>query len=163
MSEDRGFHRHATRGEPRRAQVLLLCPAKSEVQDKGWCVPPLRTVAGPRTDVQPQAFGSARRGETRKTTEDEDNIMETLTFTDRHVTVPSSKPYEQVIRTLESVLGEGNSRSFAEMVGATGTWDEFVREIEQRVGESGFVIVTQIDHGAWMSRIPHDMKGKLYV
>lgn len=89
--------------------------------------------------------------------------METLTFTDTHVTVTSSKPYEQVIKTLESVLGEDDSRSFAEMVGATGTWDEFVREIEQRVGESGFVIFAQIDHGAWMSRVAHDMKGMLYV
>jgi hypothetical protein len=43
--------------------------------------------------------------------------METLTFTDTHVTVPLNKPYEQVIRALESVLGEGNVRSFTEMVG----------------------------------------------
>ena len=89
--------------------------------------------------------------------------METLTFTNTHVTVPSSKPYEQVIQSLESVLGEVDSRSFAEMVGATGTWDEFVRETEQRVGESGFVVFAEFDHGAWMSRVPHDMKGKLYV
>ena len=89
--------------------------------------------------------------------------METSTFAGTHVTVPSSKPYEQVIKALEALLGEGDSRSFAEMVGATGTWDEFVHETEQRVGESGFVIFAQIDHGAWMSRIPHDMKGKLYV
>src|SRR5215207_7132283 len=46
--------------------------------------------------------------------------METLTFTDTPVTVPSNKPYEQVIRALESVLGEGNVRSFTEMVGVTG-------------------------------------------
>jgi hypothetical protein len=45
--------------------------------------------------------------------------METLTFTDTHVTVPLNKPYEQVIRALESVLGEGNVRSFTEMVGMT--------------------------------------------
>lgn len=90
--------------------------------------------------------------------------METLSFTDRHVTVPSSKPYEQVIKALQSVLGEGDSRSFAEMVGATKTWDEFVREIEQRVGESGFMIFAQMDHGAWMSQVAHhDMKGMLYV
>ncbi len=89
--------------------------------------------------------------------------METLTVTDTPVTVPSNKPYEQVIRALESVLGEGDSRSFTEMVGASGTWDEFVRGTEQRVGKSGFVIFAQIDHGAWISLGPHDMKGKLYV
>ncbi len=63
--------------------------------------------------------------------------METLTFTDTHVMVPSNKPYEQVIRALESVLGEGNVRSFTEMVGVTGTWDEFVRETEQYIGKCG--------------------------
>jgi len=36
-----------TRRKPRRAQVLLLYPVKGEVQDKEWCVPPLRTFAGP--------------------------------------------------------------------------------------------------------------------
>ncbi|MCA1729960.1 MAG: hypothetical protein LC751_11315, partial [Actinobacteria bacterium] len=71
--------------------------------------------------------------------------METSTFTDTHVPVPSAKPYEEVVKKLESVLGEGESRSFAEMVEATGTWEGFVRETEQRVGESGFVIFTQID------------------
>jgi len=85
--------------------------------------------------------------------------METLTFTDTHVTVPLNKPYEQVIRALESVLGEGNVRSFTEMVGVTGTWDEFVRETEQHIGKSGFVIFAQIDHGAWISPISHDVKG----
>ena len=89
--------------------------------------------------------------------------MEAAAFTATHVTIPSSKPYEQVIQSLESVLGEDDSRSFAEMVGATGTWDEFVRETEQRIGESGFVIFAQIDHGAWMSLVPQHMKGKLYV
>jgi uncharacterized protein (DUF302 family) len=89
--------------------------------------------------------------------------METLTFTDTHVMVPSNKPYEQMIRALESVLGEGNVRNFTEMVGVTGTWDEFVRETEQHIGKSGFVIFAQIDHGAWISRVPHDMKGMLYV
>jgi uncharacterized protein (DUF302 family)/GNAT superfamily N-acetyltransferase len=121
----------------------------------------------PLPDTEPvrnlETPGGARRGETRKTAEDEERTMETATFTGTHVTVPSSKPYEQVIRALESVLGEGNSRSFTEMVGATATWDEFVRGTEQRVGKSGFVIFAQIDHGAWMSRVPHDMKGKLYV
>lgn len=53
--------------------------------------------------------------------------METLIFTDTHVMVPSNKPYEQVIRALESVLGDGNVRIYAEMVGVTGTWDEFAR------------------------------------
>jgi hypothetical protein len=85
--------------------------------------------------------------------------METLTFTDTHVMVPSNKPYEQMIRALESVLGGGNVRNFTEMVGVTGTWDEFVRETEQHIGKSGFVIFAQIDHGAWISRVPHDMKG----
>ena len=80
--------------------------------------------------------------------------METSTFTDTHVPVPSAKPYEEVVKKLESVLGEGESRSFAEMVEAAGTWEGLVRETEQRVGESGFVIFTQIDHGAWMSLVP---------
>jgi len=74
--------------------------------------------------------------------------METLTFTGTLVKVPSNKPYEQMIRALESVLGEGNVRSFTEMVGVTGTWDEFVRETEQHIGMSGFVIFAKIDHGA---------------
>ena len=73
--------------------------------------------------------------------------METLTFTDTHVTVPLYKPYEQVIRALESVRGEGDARSFT-MVGVTGTWDEFVRETEQHIGKSGFVIFAKNDHGA---------------
>ncbi len=76
-----------------------------------------------------------------------------MTFTDTHVTVPLNKTYEQVIRALESVLGEGNVRSLTEMVGVTGTWDEFVRETEQHIGNSGLVIFAQIDHGAWISPI----------
>jgi uncharacterized protein (DUF302 family) len=79
--------------------------------------------------------------------------METLTFTDTHVTVPLNKTYEQVIRALESVLGEGNVRSLTEMVGVTGRWDEFVRETEQHIGKSGLVIFAQTDHGAWISPI----------
>lgn len=89
--------------------------------------------------------------------------METSTFAGTHVTFPSSKPYEQVIQSLESLLGEGDVKSFAQMVRETGTWDEFVRETEQRVGQSGFVIFAEMDHGAWMSLVPKRMKGKLYV
>ena len=64
--------------------------------------------------------------------------MDTLTFTDTHAMVPSNKPYEQMIRALESVLGEGNVRNFTEMVGVTGTWDEFVRETEQHIAHERF-------------------------
>ena len=39
-----------------------------------------------------------------------------MIFTDTDASVPSNKPYEQVIRALDSVLCEGDARSFTEMV-----------------------------------------------
>ncbi len=89
--------------------------------------------------------------------------METVTFTATHVTVPSSKSFEQVIRAVESVLGEGDIQRFARMVESIGSWEEFEERTEESVGSSGFVIFARIDHGAWMSLVPHDMKGKMYV
>jgi uncharacterized protein (DUF302 family) len=96
-------------------------------------------------------------------TEDEEEAMETVTFTDTHVTVPSSKPFEQVIRAVESVLGEGDIQSFTRVVESAGSWEEFEERIQQSVGSSGFMIFAKVDHGAWMSLVPHDMKGKMYV
>jgi uncharacterized protein (DUF302 family) len=89
--------------------------------------------------------------------------METVTFTDTHVTVPSNKPFEEVIRAVETLLGEGDIQSFARMAESSGSWEEFEERTEQSVGKSGFMIFAKVDHGAWMSRVPHEMKGKMYV
>ena len=89
--------------------------------------------------------------------------METVTFTATHVTVSSNKPFEQVIEAVESVLGEGDIQSFGRMVESTSSWEEFEERTEESVGSSSFVIFARVDHGAWMSLVPHDMKGKMYV
>ncbi len=96
-------------------------------------------------------------------TGDEEEAMETVDFMDTHVTVPSNKPFEEVIRAVESVMGESDTQSFARMVEAAGSWEEFAERTEQSVGESGFTIFAKVDHGAWMSLAPHDMKGIMYV
>ena len=89
--------------------------------------------------------------------------MEAVDFMDTHVSVPSSKPFEEVIQAVESVVGEGDIQSFARMVEAVSSWKEFEKRTEQSVGESGFMIFAKVDHGAWMSLVPHDMKGIMYV
>ena len=65
-------------------------------------------------------FREVREEATRKTTEDEERIMETSAFTDSHVSVPSSKSYERAIQSLEAALGEIDARSFVEIVGTSG-------------------------------------------
>jgi uncharacterized protein (DUF302 family) len=95
--------------------------------------------------------------------EDEEEAMETVTYTDTHVTVPSNKTFKQVVQAVESVLGEGDIQRFAQMVELVSSWEEFEKRVEQAIGSSGLMVFAKVDHGAWRSLVPHDMKGKMYM
>lgn len=87
----------------------------------------------------------------------------TTEFAGAHVSVASEKAYEEVVGALESAVVEYDFGRYAELVGTTGTWEEFDRKISGIVGESGFMAFWVIDHGGWMARVPHPVKSKMWV
>lgn len=84
-------------------------------------------------------------------------------FTYAHVTIASTKPFEQVILDIEEQMGKGSTQGLADKVKTSKTWDEFKEKVEPEVGESGFINVSELNWGEVMSLVPFALKAKLYI
>lgn len=98
-------------------------------------------------------------------TEDASNSnMPVLTdFTNTHVVVRSSKPFEQAVKDLQAELGKASTETLMTKLSASKTFEEFTAEIEPLAGRSNLIEVGFLDWGKVMSRVPISMKAQLFV
>ena len=85
-------------------------------------------------------------------------MRQTTQITIEHIVVASDRSYEQVIEALEAQLGlradwEKIARA---LITPNASWEQAVQIVEQRLGTSGFTILSKIEPGAllcWLPRI----------
>ena len=64
------------------------------------------------------------------------------------LTVLSSKPIEQVVAGIKAAVGKPNIPEFWKSTQATETYAELKNTIEKVLGQTGFMLFAEFDHGA---------------
>ena len=64
------------------------------------------------------------------------------------LTVFSSKPIEQVVAGIKAAVGKPNIAEFWKSTQATETYAELKNTIEKVLGQTGFMLFAEFDHGA---------------
>ena len=79
--------------------------------------------------------------------------VETRAFNGVRVVVHTSRAYDDVLAKLRSLMGAPNAGEIEALAKKPITEAEFTREVEERfVGESGFMLFAEIDHGGWLPK-----------
>ena len=79
--------------------------------------------------------------------------VETRAFNGVRVVVHTSRAYDDILAKLRSLMGAPNAGEIEAVAKKPITEAEFTREVEERfVGESGFMLFAEIDHGGWLPK-----------
>ena len=84
-------------------------------------------------------------------------------LTTTHVTVTTSKPFEQVVRDLQAELGKTSTDELMLLLAASKTFEEYAAEIGPLLGRSNLIRVGFLDWGKVMSRVPLSMKAQCFI
>jgi len=77
------------------------------------------------------------------------NKREEIEFTGKRIRHYSSLTFDEVLARLRARVGEA---TIDKVVGQPGTAEEFAEKIQQSVGESGFMLMAQVDHSRWIAK-----------
>ena len=67
--------------------------------------------------------------------------------------VTTSIGFDEVLARLRAQMGRASLQEVVALAKASVTEAEYVREVEERfVGESGFMLFAEIDHGGWLPK-----------
>ena len=72
-----------------------------------------------------------------------------IDFSGKRIRRYSTLSFDRVEAKLRAQVGPAN---LAHVVGLSGSREEFEREVQQYVGTSGFMLFSEIDHGAWIEK-----------
>ena len=79
--------------------------------------------------------------------------IETKPFNGVRIVVHSARAYDDVVKRLRSRMGSVTVGEIEALAKEPITEAEFTRQVEERyVGESGFMLFAQIDHGGWLPK-----------
>ena len=80
-------------------------------------------------------------------------IVSTKTFQGIRVEVDTSISFDEVLSRLRRRMGEASARELVALAKEAVTEAEYAQKVQERfVGESGFVLFHEIDHGGWLPR-----------
>src|ERR1017187_10070168 len=77
------------------------------------------------------------------------NKREEVAFSGRRIRHYSRLSFDEVLARLHARVGEA---TLDKVVGLTGTREEFEQKIQRYLGDSGFMLFSQIDHGRWIEK-----------
>jgi uncharacterized protein (DUF302 family) len=67
--------------------------------------------------------------------------------------VTTSVNFDEVLARLRTRMGRGNVQEIVALAKTSLTEAEYSREVQERfVGESGFMLFAELDHGGWLSK-----------
>lgn len=112
------------------------------------CASSAQSPAGPGSDAKRSA-PSAR-------------VVES-TITTTHVVLSSQKPFEVAVKDLEAELGKASTELLGNRLSASKNFAELTAEMEPLAGRSGLITVAELNWGKVMSRVPVNMKARLFV
>jgi len=74
-------------------------------------------------------------------------------FTGVRIQVNTTRSFDDVVASLRALMGRADRTRFEAVAQATNSETEYVRMVEARlVGESGFMLFSEFDHGAWLKK-----------
>jgi uncharacterized protein (DUF302 family) len=77
----------------------------------------------------------------------------TRPFQGIRIEVDTSVAFDEVLSRLRQLMGKASVSEIVALAKEEITEDEFVQEVEERfIGESGFMLFYEIDHGGWLPR-----------
>lgn len=91
------------------------------------------------------------------------NEPSTTSFSNAHVDVPSSKPFEQVIKDLRAGLGKASTEHLMDRLSSSNSFDEFTEEMESLAGRSNLIEVAFLNWGKVLTLAAVPMKAQLFV
>jgi uncharacterized protein (DUF302 family) len=74
---------------------------------------------------------------------------EEVEFTGKRIRHYSRLSFDEVLARLRARVGE---TTLDKVVALSGTREEFEQKVQQYVGDSGFMLFSQIDHGRWIEK-----------
>lgn len=87
----------------------------------------------------------------------------TTSFSNIHVDVPSSKPFEQVVTDLQAELGKASTEHLMHRLSSSRSFDEYTEEMESLAGRSNLIEVAFLNWGKVLTLAEVPMKAKLFV
>jgi uncharacterized protein (DUF302 family) len=78
--------------------------------------------------------------------------VRTRPFSGVRIVVDTPVPIEQVLQRLRASMGTASIPDVNVIARTAATEAEFAKQVERFVGESGFVLFAEYDHGAWLQR-----------
>ena len=77
---------------------------------------------------------------------------EVVNFNGKRVRHYSKLGFDQVLARLRSQVRETTVENIVQLSTMAGTVEEFEKQVQQYVGESGFMLFAQMDHGRWVEK-----------
>ena len=71
-------------------------------------------------------------------------------FEAKRVRFESTRSFDEVLLNLRKLVGTATSQKVNKLESAGGTREQFEKAIQSQVGESGFMLFLEIDHGEWL-------------
>ncbi|MGF2040216.1 MAG: DUF302 domain-containing protein [Nostoc sp. CmiVER01] len=84
-------------------------------------------------------------------------------FSNIHVVVTSTKPFEKTVEDLQAELGKTSTEDLMRLLSASKTFDEYAAEVEPLAGRSHLIEVGFLNWGKVMSRVPIKMKANCFI
>ncbi len=79
--------------------------------------------------------------------------VENIGFNGVRTVVTTSVDFDEVLIRLRARMGRASVQEIVALAKTPISQEEYVREVEERfVGESGFMLFAELDHGAWLSK-----------
>ena len=77
------------------------------------------------------------------------NRREEVNFAGKRIRYYSKLSFDEVLARLRARVGE---TTVDNIVGLSGTREEFEKKVQQYVGDSGFMLMAQVDHSRWIQK-----------
>ena len=88
---------------------------------------------------------------------------ELLRFTGVRVQVTTTLRFEDVLTRLRHDVGSATNPELMAVAKQSRTPEEFARQVNERVGPSGFVLFFEIDHGSWIGKFGIQRKALRWI
>lgn len=95
-----------------------------------------------------------------------ETVIENVTlvnFPAIRVIVTSEKSFAEVTHNIETINGKSDNALFEQMIDSQQSVEEVERGIQSMIGQTGFMIFSEIEHGKVMSLLGKNKKAKLYI
>jgi len=80
------------------------------------------------------------------------NECEVVNFSAKRIRHYSKLGFDQVLARLRSQVGETTIEQVVQLSATPGTREEFEKRVQGYVGESGFMLFAQMNHGRWIEK-----------